>query len=73
MFFRVTKAFLFGVLMVAVVLLGIWGSLALWFRAPFLELGRLVAAAAFGLAMLALIVLAARGRWRASLAPMSLC
>lgn len=72
MFFRVSKALLFGVMTFAVVLLGIWGSLALWFRAPFPETGRLFAAAVFGLAMIALIVLAARGRWRAALAPMAL-
>ncbi len=72
MFLRLSKTLLFGVLVVAIVLLGVWGSLALWFRAPFPETGRLVSATVFGLAMLALIVLAARGRWRTALAPLAL-
>jgi hypothetical protein len=69
MFRKWARRLLFALLAVAIVLLAVWGSLALWFRAPFAESGRLVAAVIFGFAMLALLVLAARGRWRAALAP----
>ena len=69
---RWSRRALVGVLTLAILLLALWGSLALWFRAPFPETGRLVAAVVFGLAMLAVLVLAARGRWRAALVPLAL-
>lgn len=69
---KISKGLLYAALGLAILLLGLWGSLALWFRAPFPETGRLIAAAVFGLAMFSVLVLVAFGRWRAALAPLAL-
>jgi hypothetical protein len=57
---------------VALLLFALWGSLALYFRAPFGEGARIAAGCVFALAMLAAAFLIARRKWKRALAPLAL-
>ncbi|MFN3888846.1 MAG: DUF4105 domain-containing protein [Beijerinckiaceae bacterium] len=51
---------------------GLWGGLALYFRAPFTETGRISVAVLFAITMLAASVFISRRRWRRALIPLAL-
>lgn len=57
---------------VALLLFALWGSLALYYRAPFGEGARIAAGCVFALAMLAAAFLIARRKWKHALAPLAL-
>ena len=57
---------------VELLLFALWGSLALYYRAPFGEGARIAAGCVFALAMLAAAFLIARRKWKRALAPLAL-
>lgn len=61
-----------SILVVSTMLFGLWGALALYFRAPFPEYGRIAAAVVLATAMLAAAVFIARRRWGRALVPLAL-
>lgn len=62
---RVMRFVGIGAVVTGVAILGLWGGLAIWFRAPFPETARMVLACLFGLVSLATIIaLFGANRWR---------